>query len=74
MTIPRIAEAFPVDDLQPRELLASLRRSLEEEAEPMRKLVDDEDACCIARDLRAARLEGLDFALRLLRVAERWDW
>ena len=40
----------------------------------MRKLIADEDSDCITRDLRAARLEGLEFALRLLRQAERWEW
>ena len=60
--------------LTPSELLRALERSIEEEAKPMRDLIADEDSDCITRDLRAARLEGLDWCLRLLRAAERWEW
>jgi hypothetical protein len=60
--------------IPPSELLRALTRSIEEEAKPMRDLIADEDSDCITRDLRAARLEGLDWCLRLLRAAERWEW
>lgn len=56
------------------DVLHALTRSVEEEAEPLRRLIADEDSDCIVRDLRAARLEGLEFALRLFRQTELWEW
>ncbi len=63
-----------IDAIPASELAAALRRSLDEEAEPLRRLVADEDSECIARNLRSARLEGLEFGLRLIRQAETWEW
>jgi hypothetical protein len=68
------SEASGVDVLSASELLQALTRTVDEEAEPLRKLIADEDSDCMTRDLRAARLEGLEFALRAFRRAEGWEW
>lgn len=62
------------ESLTATELLHALTRTVQEEADAVRRLVEDEDADCMTRDFRAARLEGLEFALRAFRQAERWEW
>jgi hypothetical protein len=60
--------------LTPTELLRALTRTLSEEMAALRNLVDDEDADCLSRDLRAERLAVYEYVLRLFRQAERWEW
>ena len=67
--------AASVDEiLTPTELLRALTRTLSEEMAALRNLVDDEDADCLSRDLRAERLAAYEHVLRLFRQAERWEW
>jgi hypothetical protein len=56
------------------QLLRCLTRTLSEEMAALRNLVDDEDADCLSRDLRAERLAAYEHVLRVFRQAERWEW
>ncbi len=56
------------------DLLAALDRSLGEEIDTLRALVENEDADCITRDLRAERLAAFEYVLRVVRRMETWEW
>ncbi len=53
---------------------AALDRSLGEEIDALRALVENEDADCVARDLRAERLAAYEHVLRIVRRLETWEW
>ncbi len=61
-------------DANEPDLLAALDRSLGEEIDTLRALVENEDADCITRDLRAERLAAFEYVLRVVRRMETWEW
>lgn len=69
-----MSEAFPTPETDPTELLKALTRTVEEEADTLRRAVADEDSDCLVRDLRAERLAAMEWMLRVFRQAERWEW
>lgn len=55
-------------------ILGGLRRTITEEADVLRRLVRDEDADCISRDLRAERLRAYEHVLAVIERMETWEW
>ena len=70
----REVEPFPTPYDSPTDMLKALTRTVAEEADTLRRLVNDEDSDCLVRDLRAERLAAMEWMLRVLRQAERWEW
>lgn len=57
-----------------KDAYTSLINSLEEEANILRETINDEDTCCAARDIRRARLSGIEHALAVADNLQRWEW
>lgn len=52
----------------------ALRAVVTEERDAMKKLVDDEDSCCPARNLRRERMNAMENVLHNMSELERWEW
>lgn len=52
----------------------TLNRTITEERDALKKLVDDEDSACNARNLRRARMNELENVLHHMNELERWEW
>lgn len=57
-----------------RDLIDAIDRSIREERDAMKQLVNDEDSCCVARNLRAERMRTLEWMLSLLDTYRMWEW
>lgn len=51
-----------------------LQRSLQEDIKALKAMVDDEDSCCATRELRRARMSGLEHAIAVSQTLSRWEW
>lgn len=52
----------------------SLKRTVEEERDAMKKLINDEDSACNARNLRRERMNAMENVLHQMSELERWEW
>jgi hypothetical protein len=52
----------------------ALKRTIEEERDSLKQLVDNEDTACNARNLRRARMNELENTLHHMSELERWEW
>lgn len=52
----------------------NLKRTITEERDALKKLVDDQNSACNARNLRRARMHELDNMLHHMSELERWEW
>lgn len=55
-------------------MFTSLVETVQEEADHLRKLVDDDDSSCPAHALRRERLAALEWVLSLGDTLTRWEW
>lgn len=63
-------QGYPTAD----DVLGAVRRSVCEEADALRRLVNDPDADCISRDLRAERLRAYEHVLAIVNRTADWEW
>ena len=66
---PQSCEHAPLADV-----LDGLQRTLREERDAIKKLVEDEDADCLSRDLRAERVRTLEYVIDVIEKAKEWPW
>ena len=52
----------------------ALKIIVTEERDAMKRLVDDEDSCCAARNLRRERMNAMENVLHNMDALERWEW
>jgi hypothetical protein len=52
----------------------ALCRSLDEDASALEAIVNDEDSCCPARELRRERAAALRYALSVAENLKHWEW
>ena len=52
----------------------ALRRTVEEDRNAMKTLVDAEDSACNARNLRRERMMAMEHVLALMDDLEHWQW
>ncbi len=52
----------------------ALKRTVTEERDAMKKLVDDADSACNARNLRRERMNAMENVLHQMSELERWEW
>lgn len=63
------------DDKYPwKDAFAGLKRTLDEEATAIEKIVADDDSSCPARELRRERAAALRWAIGVADALERGEW